>query len=213
VLYTFTWCNSHWRRRRIDRNISEIQGFKCKTCVLKYHGFYWILYYIILYHISYHIISYHITSHSIISYRIVSYRSIYHITSHHIISYHITSHIISYIISCIISYIISCHILYYIILYFIISYIMSYIVLYLISYISCHVIYCIMLYYIHLIVCLMTGPKPLPKRVLHIVWSRLSSFIRENPLLSLRSSSSFLRLLLRLPVTSIPFYLFFNNPL
>ena len=57
--------------------------------------------------------------------------------------------------------------------------------------------------FIHSVVCLMTGPKPLPKRALHIVWSRASSF-----LLSLRSSSSFLRLLARPPVTSIPSFIF-----
>ena len=51
--------------------------------------------------------------------------------------------------------------------------------------------------------CLTTGPKPLPKRFLHIVQSKVSSFKWEYPLLSLRSSSSFLRLLLRLLVTSI----------
>jgi hypothetical protein len=52
---------------------------------------------------------------------------------------------------------------------------------------------------IHLAVCLTTGPKPL-----HIVRSRASSFKCDYPLFSLRSSSSFLRLLPRLPVTSIP---------
>ena len=56
---------------------------------------------------------------------------------------------------------------------------------------------------IHLVVCLMTGPKPLPNRALHIVRSRASSFKCEYPLLSLRSSSSFLRFLPRLPVTSL----------
>jgi len=30
--------------------------------------------------------------------------------------------------------------------------------------------------FIHLVVCLTTGPKPLPKRALHIVRSRASSF-------------------------------------
>ena len=49
-------------------------------------------------------------------------------------------------------------------------------------------IYCI---FIHLAVCLMIGPKPLPKWALHIVWSRASSFKWEYPLLSLRSPSSF----------------------
>ena len=56
--------------------------------------------------------------------------------------------------------------------------------------------------FIHLVVCLTTGPKPLPKRALHIVRSRASSFKWEYPLLSLRSYSIFLRLLPRLPVTS-----------
>ena len=57
---------------------------------------------------------------------------------------------------------------------------------------------------IHLVVCLTTGPKPLPNGALHTVRSRASSFNCEYPLLSLRSSSSFLRLLPRLPVTYIP---------
>ena len=56
----------------------------------------------------------------------------------------------------------------------------------------------------------MTGPKPLPKRALHIVRSRASSFKWQHPLLSLRSSSSFLRLLPRLPVTSIPPFIFLS---
>ena len=43
----------------------------------------------------------------------------------------------------------------------------------------------------HLVVCLTTGPKPLPKPALHIVRSRASSFKWEYPLLYLRSSSSF----------------------
>ena len=58
--------------------------------------------------------------------------------------------------------------------------------------------------FIHIAVCLTTGPKHLPKPALHIVRSRASSFKWEYPLLSLRSSGSFLRLLPRLPVTSIP---------
>jgi len=62
--------------------------------------------------------------------------------------------------------------------------------------------------FIHLAVCLTTGPKPLPKRALHIVRSRASSFKWEYPLLSLRSSSSFLRLIPRLPVTSILPFIF-----
>jgi len=57
---------------------------------------------------------------------------------------------------------------------------------------------------IHLVVCLTTGPKPLTKPALHIVRSRASSFKWGYPLLSLRSSNSFLRLLPCLPVTSIP---------
>jgi hypothetical protein len=62
--------------------------------------------------------------------------------------------------------------------------------------------------FIHLAVCLTTGPKPLPKRALHTVRSGASSFYWEYPLLSLRSSSSFLRLIRHLPVTSIPHFIF-----
>jgi len=62
--------------------------------------------------------------------------------------------------------------------------------------------------FIHLVVCLTTGSKPHPKRALHIVRSRASSFKWEYLLLFLRSSSSFLRLLSRLPVTSIPPFAF-----
>ena len=58
--------------------------------------------------------------------------------------------------------------------------------------------------FIHLVVCLATGPKPLPKRALHIEQSRPSSFKWEYPLLSLRSFNSFVRLLPCLPNTSIP---------
>ena len=68
-------------------------------------------------------------------------------------------------------------------------------------------------YYIflcHLVVCLTTGPKSPQKRALHIVRSRASSFNYEYPFLSLRQSSSFLRLLPRLPVTSIPFLSFLH---
>jgi len=50
--------------------------------------------------------------------------------------------------------------------------------------------------------------KPLPKPALHTVRSIASSFKWEYPLISLRSSSSFLRLLPRLPVTSIPPFIF-----
>ena len=57
--------------------------------------------------------------------------------------------------------------------------------------------------FIHSIFSLTTGPKPPPKQCPHIVRSRASSFKWEYPLLSLRSSSSFLRLLPRLLATSI----------
>ena len=57
-------------------------------------------------------------------------------------------------------------------------------------------------------ICQTTGPKPLPKRLLHIVRSRASSFNWPYPLLSLRSSSSFLRLLPCLLVTSICPFIF-----
>ena len=43
--------------------------------------------------------------------------------------------------------------------------------------------------FIHPVFCLTTGPKPPPKRCLHIVRCRASSFKWEYPLLSLRSSS------------------------
>ena len=58
------------------------------------------------------------------------------------------------------------------------------------------------------VICQTTGPKPLPKRFLHIVRSRSSSFSWQYPLLSLRSSNSFLRLLPRLLVTSICPFIF-----
>jgi hypothetical protein len=68
---------------------------------------------------------------------------------------------------------------------------------------------CVYIYiFIHLAVCLTTGPKPLPKRALHIVRSRASSFGCEYPLPSLRLSSSFLRLLPRIPVTYFPPFIF-----
>ena len=62
--------------------------------------------------------------------------------------------------------------------------------------------------FIHSVFCLTTGPKPPPKRFLHIVRSRASSFKWEYPLLSLRSSSSFLRLLPHLLATSISPFIF-----
>jgi hypothetical protein len=62
--------------------------------------------------------------------------------------------------------------------------------------------------FMHLAVCLTTGPKLLPKRAFHVVRSRASSFRCEYPLISLRSSSSFLHLLPHLPVTSIHPFIF-----
>ena len=61
---------------------------------------------------------------------------------------------------------------------------------------------------IHSVFRLTTGPKPPPKRFLHIMRSRASSFKWQYPLLSLRSSSSFLRLLPRLLVISISPFIF-----
>ena len=61
---------------------------------------------------------------------------------------------------------------------------------------------------IHSVFCLTTGPKPPPKRCLHIGRCRDSSFKWEYPLLSLRSSSSFLCLLPRLLATSISPFIF-----
>ena len=60
----------------------------------------------------------------------------------------------------------------------------------------------------HSAVFLTTDPKPPPKRALHIVRSWASSFKWEYPLLSWRSSRIFPRLLPRLPVTSIPPFIF-----
>ena len=62
--------------------------------------------------------------------------------------------------------------------------------------------------FIHSVFCLTTGPEPPAKRFLHLVRSRASFFKWEYPLLSLRSSSSFLRLLPRLFVTSICPFIF-----
>jgi len=59
------------------------------------------------------------------------------------------------------------------------------------------------IWYHHSVFCLTTDPKPLPKRCLHIGRSRASSFKWKYPLLSLRSSSSFLRLPSRLLAISI----------
>jgi len=57
--------------------------------------------------------------------------------------------------------------------------------------------------FIHSVLCLMTGPQHLPKQVLHRLRSSASSFNLHYPLVSLRSSSSCLRFLPGLPVTSI----------
>jgi magnesium-transporting ATPase (P-type) len=62
--------------------------------------------------------------------------------------------------------------------------------------------------FLHLLVCHTTGPNLLTKRTFLIVRSRAFTFRCEYPLLSLRSSSSFLRLLPHLPVTSIPSFIF-----
>ena len=59
-----------------------------------------------------------------------------------------------------------------------------------------------------MLVCLTTGPKPLLKRAPHLLRSRASPSKWEYPLLSLRSSSSLLRLLPRLRVTSVPPFIF-----
>jgi len=61
-------------------------------------------------------------------------------------------------------------------------------------------------------VCLTIRPKPLPKRALHIVRSRASSFKCEYPLLFWRSTSSFLVFFLLFLSLLTPFYLSFNNP-
>jgi hypothetical protein len=68
--------------------------------------------------------------------------------------------------------------------------------------------FCVKCSIIHLAVCLTTRPKPLPKRALQLVLSRASSFKWEYHLTPLRSSSSFLCLLPRLPVTSIRRFIF-----
>jgi len=68
----------------------------------------------------------------------------------------------------------------------------------------CSFIHSVINSFIHLVFCLTTGPKPLPKRALQIVQSRASSFKWEYPLLSLRLCRSFIRLLPRLLVTSVP---------
>jgi hypothetical protein len=62
---------------------------------------------------------------------------------------------------------------------------------------------CLQIIFLHSVVCLTTGPYPLPKRVLHRVRSSTSSFNFQYPLASLRPSSSCLHLFPRLPVISI----------
>jgi hypothetical protein len=57
--------------------------------------------------------------------------------------------------------------------------------------------------HLHFVVCLTTGPQPLPKRVLHRVRSSASYFSFQYLLVPLRSSSRCLHLLPRLPVTYI----------
>jgi hypothetical protein len=63
---------------------------------------------------------------------------------------------------------------------------------------------------IYPLACFTRGPQPLPKPVLHRVRSSASSFNSQYLLFSLRSFSSCLSLLPRLPVTSF-LYLSFNN--
>jgi len=62
--------------------------------------------------------------------------------------------------------------------------------------------------FIHSVFCLTTGPKLPPKRCLHIVRSRAFYFKWQYPLLSLRSSNSFLRLLPRLLATFVSPFIF-----
>ena len=62
--------------------------------------------------------------------------------------------------------------------------------------------------FIHLIVCLTTSTKSLPKRNLHVLRSRASSLKWEYPLLSLRSSCRVLRFVPRRTVTTIPSFIF-----
>jgi hypothetical protein len=58
------------------------------------------------------------------------------------------------------------------------------------------------------VICHTTGPQPLPKRFLHLMRSRASSFKLQYPLLSPRSSSNFLRLLPHLLVPCICPFIF-----
>ena len=68
--------------------------------------------------------------------------------------------------------------------------------------------------FIHSVACLSIGPQPPAKQFLQRAWSSSSSFNIQYPLVFLRSSSSCLSLLPRLPVTYIlPFYLPFKDVL
>jgi hypothetical protein len=58
-------------------------------------------------------------------------------------------------------------------------------------------------FFVHFVVCRTRGLQPLPKRVLPRVRLSTSTFNFHQPRFYFRSSSSFLRLLLLLPVTSI----------
>ena len=62
--------------------------------------------------------------------------------------------------------------------------------------------------FIQSVVCLTTGPQPLPKQVLHIERSSAFSFNFLQPFVTLSSSSIYLRLLPHLPVTSVFSYTF-----
>ena len=57
--------------------------------------------------------------------------------------------------------------------------------------------------FIHLVVCLTIGTQPIPNPVLHTVRSYAPSFNFQHPVFPLRSSSNCLRLLPRVPVTSL----------
>jgi hypothetical protein len=57
--------------------------------------------------------------------------------------------------------------------------------------------------FIHFVVCLTTGPQPLPKRVFRRVRCSASCFNFQYPFIFSRSSSNCVRVLPRIPVTSI----------
>jgi hypothetical protein len=65
--------------------------------------------------------------------------------------------------------------------------------------------------FIHSVVCLLVGPQSIPKRVLHRVPSNSFSFNMQYTLISLRSFSSCLRFLPRLPATYPYLYFSFSN--